>query len=215
MEKMKILIVDDKIENLIALETVLEDLENIEFIRAISGMEALQKVLKHEFALILIDVQMPEMDGFETIEMMKTTKRGRFIPVIFVSAIYKEDFYKIRGVKSGGVDFITKPIIDDIIVGKVKIFLELYRQRKELEHLVSELRDSLEKVKQLQGLLPICSSCKKIRSGDGYWSNVDQYISDHTDVVFSHTVCDDCMQKLYPDSYKRILAKRKNKKTNI
>lgn len=212
MEKMKILIVDDKIENLIALETVLEDLEDIEFVRAISGMEALENVLKHEFAMILIDVQMPEMDGFETIEMMKKTKRGRFIPVIFVSAIYKEDFYKIQGVKSGGVDFITKPIIDDIIVGKVKIFLELYRQRKELEHLVKELQASLEKVKQLQGLLPICSSCKKIRAGDGYWNTVEQYISDHTDVVFSHTVCDDCMKKLYPDSYKRIMEKRKKEK---
>ncbi len=212
MEKMKILIVDDKIENLIALEAVLEDLEDVELIRALSGMEALEKVLKHEFALILIDVQMPEMDGFETIEMMKKTKRGRYIPVIFISAIYKEDFYKIQGVKSGGVDFITKPIIDDILIGKVKIFLELYKQKRELEHLVKELQETLEKVRQLQGLVPICSNCKKIRSDEGYWSTVEQYISDHSDVVFSHTVCDDCMQKLYPDSYKRILEKRKKKK---
>ncbi len=212
MEKMKILIVDDKIENLIALEAVLEDLEDVELIRALSGMEALERVLKHEFALILIDVQMPEMDGFETIEMMKKTKRGRYIPVIFISAIYKEDFYKIQGVKSGGVDFITKPIIDDILIGKVKIFLELYKQKRELEHLVKELQETLEKVRQLQGLVPICSNCKKIRSDEGYWSTVEQYISDHSDVVFSHTVCDDCMQKLYPDSYKRILEKRKKKK---
>ena len=209
---MKILIVDDKIENLIALETVLEDLEDIEFVRALSGMEALEQLLKHEFALILIDVQMPEMDGFETIEMMKRTKRGRYIPVIFISAIYKEDFYKIQGVKSGGVDFITKPIIDDILIGKVKIFIELYKQKKELEHLVKELQDSLEKVKQLQGLVPICSNCKKIRNDEGYWGTVEQYISDHSDVVFSHTVCDDCMKKLYPDSYKRILTRRKKKK---
>ena len=208
----KILIVDDKIENLIALETVLEDLEDIEFVRALSGMEALEQLLKHEFALILIDVQMPEMDGFETIEMMKRTKRGRYIPVIFISAIYKEDFYKIQGVKSGGVDFITKPIIDDILIGKVKIFIELYKQKKELEHLVKELPDSLEKVKQLQGLVPICSNCKKIRNDEGYWGTVEQYISDHSDVVFSHTVCDDCMKKLYPDSYKRILTRRKKKK---
>jgi CheY-like chemotaxis protein len=212
MENMKILIVDDKIENLIALETVLEDLEDIEFVRALSGMEALEQLLKHEFALILIDVQMPEMDGFETIEMMKRTKRGRYIPVIFISAIYKEDFYKIQGVKSGGVDFITKPIIDDILIGKVKIFIELYKQKKELEHLVKELQDSLEKVKQLQGLVPICSNCKKIRNDEGYWGTVEQYISDHSDVVFSHTVCDDCMKKLYPDSYKRILTRRKKKK---
>ena len=67
-------------------------------------------------------------------------------------------------------------------------------------------------MRQLQGLVPICSNCKKIRSDEGYWSTVEQYISDHSDVVFSHTVCDDCMQKLYPDSYKRILEKRKKKK---
>ncbi|MFO7896339.1 MAG: response regulator, partial [Candidatus Cloacimonadales bacterium] len=95
MDNAKILIVDDKIENLIALETILEDIENIDFIRTSSGREALEQVLKHDFALILIDVQMPEMDGFETIEMMKKTKKGRFIPVIFVSAIYKDEYYKI------------------------------------------------------------------------------------------------------------------------
>lgn len=212
MENAKILIVDDKIENLIALETILEDIEKVEFIRALSGREALQQVLKHDFALILIDVQMPEMDGFETIEMMKKTKRGRFIPVIFVSAIYKDEYYKIQGVKSGGVDFITKPIVDEVILGKVRVFLELYKQKKELDHLVKELRESLDRVKQLQGLIPICSNCKKIRSGEGYWSSVEEYISHHSEAVFSHTVCDDCMQKLYPESFERIKKRRQKQK---
>ena len=156
----KILIVDDKVENLVALEAILEDIEDIEFIRASSGLEALEASLKHEFALILIDVQMPEMDGFETIEMLKKTKRGRYVPVIFVSAIYKDDYYKIQGVKSGGVDFITKPVVDEILMGKVKVFLELYRQKQELKHLVNELQTTLENVKQLQGLVPICANCK-------------------------------------------------------
>lgn len=211
MIKAKLLIVDDKIGNLVALEAILEDLEDIEFIRASSGLEALEASLKHEFALILIDVQMPEMDGFETIEMLKKTKRGRYVPVIFVSAIYKDDYYKIQGVKSGGVDFITKPVVDEILLGKVKIFLELYRQKQELNALVLELQTTLENVKQLQGLVPICANCKQIRDDSGYWGTVENYISKNSEVVFSHTVCDDCMEKLYPESYKRILEKRKKK----
>ena len=211
MENAKILIVDDKIENLIVLEVLLEEIENIKIIRALSGFEALEKILKHDFALILMDVQMPEMDGFETIEMMKKTNKGRYIPVIFISAIYKDDFYKIRGVKSGGIDFITKPIIDEILIGKVNIFLELYRQKQELQHIITELKEALGNVQQLQGLIPICSSCKKIREDKGYWSSVEDYISRNSKVMFSHTVCDDCMKKLYPETFKRILKKRKKK----
>ena len=128
--KPKILIVDDKIANLVALEKVLAKL-NVEFIRATSGEEALMKVIENEFALALIDVQMPEMDGFETVEIMRQDMQ--LLPIIFISAIYNQDYYKIKGIEAGAVDFINKPIVPKILQGKVRIFLELYEQKKQLE----------------------------------------------------------------------------------
>lgn len=129
---LKVLLVDDRLENLVALEKVLGSL-NVQFFRAISGNEALALTLDHDFALALIDVQMPEMDGYETVDIMRQESRTEFLAVIFISAIYSENYHMIRGVESGAVDFITKPIVPEILQGKVKIFLDLYRQRKELE----------------------------------------------------------------------------------
>lgn len=128
----KILIVDDKVENLVALEKLLSVFK-VDPIRALSGNEALQQTLNHQFALALVDVQMPGMDGYETVSYMRSSQETKLLPVIFVSAIYREDFHIVKGIESGAVDFITKPIIPEILRGKVKIFLELYEQRRSLE----------------------------------------------------------------------------------
>lgn len=135
--KPQILIVDDKLENLISLETVLDGFK-VGFVRALSGNEALAKVLNHDFALAIIDIQMPIMDGFETVLLMRQTRQAQFLPVIFVSAIYKEDFHVVKGIESGAVDFISKPIDPRILRGKVKVFLELYNQKQELSKLLRE-----------------------------------------------------------------------------
>ena len=135
--KPKILIVDDKIANLIALESLLDDFE-VDFVRALSGSEALTQTFSNEFALAIIDIQMPEMDGYETVELLRRSKSTKYLPVIFVSAIYKDDFYVVKGIETGAVDFISKPINDKILQGKVKVFLNLYVQRKELEKIITE-----------------------------------------------------------------------------
>lgn len=130
--KPKVLIVDDRIENLVALEKVLAYMD-VEFVRAMSGNEALAQVLDYDFALALVDVQMPDMDGFETVEIMRQDRKASHLPIIFVSAIYKEEFYQIKGIETGAIDFITKPIVPEILRGKVSIFLDLYEYRTSLE----------------------------------------------------------------------------------
>jgi len=147
LTKSKILIVDDKRENLVALEIVLKDL-NVEFVRALSGNEALSQTLKHEFALGIFDVQMPDMDGFETVELIHNDPDISYFPVIFVSAIYKEEQYVIKGIETGAVDFISKPIIPGVLQGKVRVFLELYEQRKLLEVSNAELIVAKEKAEK-------------------------------------------------------------------
>ncbi len=136
-ERPRILIVDDKLENLISLETVMEGFE-VDFVRALSGNEALAKAMNNYFALAIIDIQMPGMDGFETVELLRQIKHCEILPVIFVSAIYKEEFYIIKGIETGAVDFISKPIDPRILRGKVKVFLDLFNQSRELKLLLEE-----------------------------------------------------------------------------
>jgi two-component system, sensor histidine kinase len=131
-ERPKILIVDDIPENLIALEQVLK-IFDVDFIRAHSGNEALAMTLKYEFALGIIDIQMPEMDGYETVELIHNDPGIIYFPVIFVSAIHKDEYNIIKGIETGAVDFISKPIVPQILKGKVKVFLDLYEQRKLLQ----------------------------------------------------------------------------------
>ena len=145
MQEVKILIVDDKKENLISLERVLGDFD-VEFVRASSGEEALKHTLKDEFAMAILDVQMPGMDGYETLEFMRQRKKTKLLPVIFVSAIHQSDLHIIKGIETGAVDFIPKPIIPEILIGKVKVFLDLYHQRKELDQLLKYLENKNEEL---------------------------------------------------------------------
>lgn len=139
--KPKILIVDDLIENLISLEAILEDFD-IELVRAFSGEDALKQSMKDDFALVILDVQMPGMNGYETLEMMRQRKKTRYLPVIFVSAIHQSDLNIIKGIETGAVDFIPKPVIPDILKGKVQVFLDLYLQRKKLDMLLAEMEET-------------------------------------------------------------------------
>jgi len=138
MIKPKILLVDDLLENLISIEAILEDFE-IDLVRAYSGEEALKLSLKDEYALVILDVQMPGMNGYETLELMRQRKKTKYLPVIFVSAIHQSDLHIIKGIETGAVDFIPKPVIPDILKGKVRIFLDLYLQRKKLDDLLSQM----------------------------------------------------------------------------
>lgn len=138
MEKPKILLVDDRVENLVSLEMLLGDFD-VTFVRATSGMEALRETQKEEFAMAILDVQMPGMDGYETLSLMRKRKKSMFLPVIFVSAIHQSEMHIIKGIETGAVDFIPKPIIPEILIGKVRIFLELYSRQQELKELLLKL----------------------------------------------------------------------------
>lgn len=140
--KPKILIVDDKKENLIALEKTLS-MFKVEFVRALSGNEALGKIIDNEFALALIDVQMPDMDGYETVKLMRQSKEAKYLPIIFISAVYSENYYAIKGIETGAVDFISKPYNPKILQNKVKVFLDLYKQKHNLSVLVEKLTEKI------------------------------------------------------------------------
>ncbi|MFH2131809.1 MAG: hybrid sensor histidine kinase/response regulator [bacterium] len=131
-KKQTILIVDDKPENLLVLEEILKR-PDLEIVRATSGNQALAMTLRHELALVLLDVQMPEMDGFETAEWMRSNPKTQNIPIIFVTAISKEQQHIFKGYESGAIDYLFKPIDEHMLKSKIDIFLRLHRQQAELQ----------------------------------------------------------------------------------
>jgi len=135
-----ILIVDDRAENLLASEAILEPLGQ-HVIRASSGEDALRCLLEREFAVILLDVQMPNMNGFETARLIKSRERTRFIPIIFLTAISKEAEYVFRGYSVGAVDYMFKPFQPEILRSKVQVFVELYLQQRRLAEQEQRLRE--------------------------------------------------------------------------
>jgi signal transduction histidine kinase len=149
----KLLIVDDLPENLLALEALIRAPGRVVY-RAASAEAALALLLENEFALAIVDVQMPGMNGFELAELMRGTERTRHIPIIFVSAAGRELNYAFQGYESGAVDFLHKPLDPHAVVSKVSVFVDLYRHRKALRHEMESLaaahRKQEELVQQLQ-----------------------------------------------------------------
>ncbi len=135
-EPIKFLIVDDIEENLVALEALLRR-EGLTILKARSGHEALELLLVHEVALAFLDVQMPEIDGFELAELMRGAERTKHVPIIFVTAGARDQERMFRGYETGAVDFLFKPIDPRILKGKADVFFELSRQRAELSRALS------------------------------------------------------------------------------
>ncbi len=136
-----ILVVDDRPENLVAIEAILAP-ENYRLVRATSGPDALLRILERDFAVILIDVVMPGMDGFEVAELTRTRERSRYTPIIFVSASEAKLDFIYRAYSVGGVDYLTKPIEPDVLRAKVKIFVELFRKDRRIREQAEALRQA-------------------------------------------------------------------------
>ena len=144
----KLLIVDDLPENLLALEALISR-EDRQVYQALSADEALSLLLQHEFALAILDVQMPGMNGFELAELMRSTEKTKHIPIVFVSAAGRELNYAFKGYETGAVDFLQKPLDTLAVKSKVNVFVDLYRQRKTL----NEQLEALERSRQQQEIL--------------------------------------------------------------
>jgi len=196
VKKQTILIVDDEPGNIEILSETLGD--NYEILFAVSGKEALE-IAKHQIPdLIILDIIMPVMSGYEVLRNLRLNQSLKEIPVIFITALNQED-QETRGLMLGAVDYISKPFNIAIVKLRVRTQLELKLQRDILIQRNEELQKALAKIKTLSGLLPICASCKKIRDDQGYWTQLEYYISEHSEAEFTHGCCPECMKKLYPE----------------
>ncbi len=184
-----ILIVDDNPENRKVLGSLLVE-HGYEVGASSDGPKALEFIKKERPDLILLDVMMPGMDGFEVCGKLKLNNETKHIPVIFLTArTSTEDI--IKGFHAGGVDYVSKPFNSEELIARVNTHIEL---------------------KMLKGFLPICSSCKSIRDDKGYWQSIEEYMSNNSEVILSHGLCVKCADKLYGDKewYKNGKTKREN-----
>ena len=200
-----VLIVDDIRANILALQKILE-LHNIPVDSAESGEEALKKILKTNYSLIIMDVQMPGMDGFEVVEILAGSNRTKDIPVIFLSAISKEKKFISRGYESGGVDYVTKPVDPDLLILKVKTFLKLAEQKQELRDMRDLLSKEVEIRKEAQENLE-----QKVaeRTSELLLKNEELEMKNHELQQFSWVVSHDLKEPLRKiETFIRIIQER-------
>jgi PAS domain S-box-containing protein len=176
-EKVNILLVDDQPAKLLSYEVILGDLgENL--IKAASGTEALEHLLKKDIAVVLADVSMPGIDGFELADMIREHPRFQKTAILFISAIYLSDADRIKGYQRGAVDYISVPVIPEVLRAKVSVFAELHRKRRQLEALNRELEQRVaertEQLKERADLLDLASEAIMVRDMNGvirFWNS--------------------------------------------
>lgn len=191
-----VLIVDDVPENVEILYSVLKD-GGYRFAIALNAAETYKAIKKEVPDLILLDIMLPDGNGFALAEEILSAHQDRYIPIIFITArAHLED--KVKGFQSGGVDYITKPFEESEVSARVKTHIELQLARQKQADLIQQLQQALNEVKQLRGIIPICAHCKKVRNDEGFWMQVEHYISEHSEAEFSHGLCPDCMKTMYP-----------------
>ena len=147
-DRVNILLVDDQPANLLALEAMLQGLGQT-LVKAESGREALRWLLTHDFAVILLDVKMPDMDGFETAALVRQRDKSRYTPIIFLTAADKTHTEAVRGYAVGAVDYLVKPVVPEFVRSKVSVFVELAKKTEQLRRQAELLRDSEQAAREL------------------------------------------------------------------
>jgi CheY-like chemotaxis protein len=212
-EGFKVLVVDDN-PDILLLSTTLLAKAGYEVLQATTGKECLDAVRGHHPDLILLDVMLPDMTGIEVCRRIKSDKDLEDIFVILVSGIQISSEDQADGLDIGADGYVVRPISNKEFIARVQAGERIKRaedalrqKEKEQKELVAQLKKALAEIKTLKGFIPICASCKKIRDDEGYWDQLEAYISKHTEAVFSHGLCPDCVEK-YREEMKKIPKKR-------
>jgi len=200
---MKILIAEDDQISRGVLEAALVK-RGYEVVVTSNGQEAWE-VLQREDApqMAILDWMMPIMDGLEVCRKVRAREGGPFVYIIILTAKgRKEDI--TTGLGAGGDDYVTKPFNAKELHARVQVGVRIINLQNSLIEHVGKLQDALSRVKQLQGMLPICAYCKKIRNDRNYWQQVENYITEHSEVKFSHGICPECYEKLVEPEFGKL-----------
>jgi len=197
----KVLVVDDD-DVILLLSTTLLGKAGYEVLAASTAKECLEIVQTHHPDIILLDVMLPDMTGIEVCKQIKSDKSLEDIFVILASGIQVSSEHQAEGLDTGADGYIIRPISNKEFLARVQAGERIKRaedalreKEKQQQALISQLKEALAEIKTLKGYIPICASCKKIRDDEGYWNQLEIYISKHTDAVFSHGLCPECAEQ--------------------
>jgi PleD family two-component response regulator len=189
-----ILIVDDSDINRDLVTELLSGSMECGIQQASNGSAALELIAREAPDLILLDINMPGIDGYTVCKAIRSNEKVHEIPVIFLTGQRDSEFI-VKGFEAGGNDYLLKPYESRELLARVHVHLELKLQRDELKRRNRELEEAIARVKQLEGIIPICMYCKKIRNDDTMWQQFELYMGEHLDAQFTHGVCPDCFSE--------------------
>ena len=195
---MRILIAEDDFTSRTVLVGVLMKAGH-EVTATVNGAEAWQALQQPDApALAILDWMMPELDGPEVVRRVRARPTDQ-PPYLIMLTTKGEKADIIAGLQAGANDYLAKPFNPGELRARVEVGRRMVELQATLAAKLEELRLALNQIKTLRGIVPICASCKKIRDDQGYWSQVEVYVQHHTEAQFSHGICPDCVQKLYPE----------------
>jgi len=197
-EDITIMVVDDDPDVLFATARIIKK-AGYSVMKASSASECQALIQGKQPDLILLDVVLPDMDGFELCQKIKSNPALKGIFVILTSGMKTSSSEQADGLDVGADGYIARPISNNELKARINAMVRILISERDRDRLIVELREALSEVKKLSGLLPICSHCKKIRDDKGYWTQIESYIHDHSEAEFSHSICQDCAKKYYPD----------------
>jgi len=149
--------------------------------------------------LVLLDVMLPDKDGYEICRIIKTDEELKNTYVILISGKKTWSDDQSEGLEIGADGYVARPVSNRELLARVQSMVRIIRAERDRDRLIGELQEALASIRTLRGLLPICCHCKKIRDDKGYWSQLEKYLHEHSDAEFSHSICPECREKLYPD----------------
>ena len=206
---MRILIAEDDKTSCNVLNALLTK-QGYEVVETVDGAQALQALRKPDApSLAILDWMMPEMDGPEVVRRIRAVPADQ-PPYIIMLTVKNEKMDIIAGLDAGADDYLAKPYDTGELYARVNVGRRILALQAAMAEKVHQLQITLDHVKTLRGIIPICANCKKIRDDKGYWNQVEVYIRDHSDAEFSHGICPECVQKLYPDFAGDIVKNGKN-----
>ena len=199
---MRILIAEDDPVSRRVLQVALEK-NGYDVIVTQNGSEAYTVLSRPDAPqLAILDWMMPELDGVDVCRKIREIKRSSYTYILLLTTKGdKEDV--VTGLDAGADDYIKKPCNPKELLSRVRVGIRMIDLQNSLKEHVQKLEEASTQVQQLQGLLPICCYCKKIRNGDNYWQQVEKYISEYTEVEFSHGICPECYKSIIEEKYKK------------
>jgi len=199
INKKLLLVEDDQGDAFLIKEMLSESVENMSVEHAGRLTEAIKRLEAGDIDIILLDLGLPDSFGIQTVRSI-CEKIGS-LPIVVLTGLSDEKA-GMEALQNGAQDYLVKGQISGNLLSKaIHYAMERKRISNEKEQLIEELKNALAKVKVLQGMLPICSYCKKIRDDQGYWNQIEVYISEHSGAEFSHGLCPHCAHTLYPDIF--------------